>query len=156
MPSLLPGQPLGVAGVVALREMGEHEQPRPAPQCAKSEPGCASCRHRKYCGGGRRVLLLGWRSLAGAAAALRSAAVLDRWVLGEDGVPLAGAYLDALGLYFRCLGDHDLQHAVLRRGFDLVRLNMAGERDRTAEGTVITLGPVHLLIAGALREAPPV
>ena len=41
-----PGQPLGVAGVVALREMGEHEQPRPAPQCAKSEPGCASCRHR--------------------------------------------------------------------------------------------------------------
>src|SRR5439155_10538009 len=26
MPSPLPGQPLGVAGVVALREMGEHEQ----------------------------------------------------------------------------------------------------------------------------------
>jgi len=41
-----PGQPLGVAGVVALRETGEHEQPRPAPQCAKSAPGCASCRHR--------------------------------------------------------------------------------------------------------------
>src|SRR5437868_6338556 len=108
----------------------------------------------QYCGDGRRVLLLGWRSLAGAAAALRSVAVLDRWVLREDGVPLAGAYLDALGLYFRCLGDHDVQHAVLRRGFDLVRLNMAGERDRTTEGTVTTLGSVHLLIGGGVREAP--
>jgi hypothetical protein len=41
-----PGQPLGVAGVVALREMGEHDQPRPAPRRAGSEPGCACCRHR--------------------------------------------------------------------------------------------------------------
>src|SRR5208282_5744436 len=88
-------------------------------------------------GDGRRILLRGGRSLAGAAAALRSAAVLDRCVLREDGAPLAGAHLDALGLYFRCLGDHDLQHAVLHRGFDLVRLYVTGERDRTAEGTVI-------------------
>ena len=117
MPSLLPGQPLGVAGVVALREMGEHEQPRrqprPAPQCAKSEPECAPAVTAVLGGDGRRVLLPGWGSLAGAAAALLSAAVLDRCVLREDGVPLAGAHLDALGLYFRCLGDHDLQHAVL-------------------------------------------
>jgi len=41
-------------------------------------------------------------------------------------VTLAGAHLDALGLYVRRLGHHDLQHAVLHRGFDLVRLNMAG------------------------------
>ena len=32
--------------------------------------------------------------MAGAAAALRSAAVLDRCVLREDGAPLAGAHLD--------------------------------------------------------------
>src|SRR2546429_8749286 len=55
-------------GVVALGEMGEHEQPRPAPQCAKGRAGMCLLPSPQYCGDGRRVLLLGWRSLAGAAA----------------------------------------------------------------------------------------
>src|SRR6266700_1873138 len=108
----------------------------------------------QYCGDGRRILLPGWRSLAGAAAALRSAAVLDRYAWREDGVTLAGAHLDALGLYVRCFGHQDLQHAVLHRGLDLVRLDVAGQGDRAAEGAVITLGPVHLLLGGIVREAP--
>ena len=38
----LPGQPLAVPGLVALREMGEHEQPRP--DCAAIWPACPAVR----------------------------------------------------------------------------------------------------------------
>ena len=83
-----------------------------------------------------------------------SAAVLGRCGWLQRGASLADAYLDALGLYFGRLWHHDLQHAVLRRGLDLVGLHVAGQGDRAAEGAVEPLGAVHLLLGGVVREVP--
>src|SRR5581483_12423404 len=85
---------------------------------------------------------------------LVSAAVLGRRARLQRGVSLADTYLDALGLYLGRLGHHDLQHAVLGRGLDLVRLHVARQGDRAAEGAVEPLGAVHLLLGGVMREAP--
>jgi hypothetical protein len=61
-------------------------------------------------GDGSRVVLPGRGSLAGGVAAvLLSAAVVDRCAWREDGVTLAGVYLDALGLDVGRLGHHDAE-----------------------------------------------
>src|ERR1022692_3166773 len=85
---------------------------------------------------------------------LLSAAVLGARTWRERGTTLAATHLDALGLIFLCLGHQDLQHAVLRRGFDLVRHNMAGQRDRAAEGAVAALAAVDLLPRGVVCGVP--
>jgi hypothetical protein len=48
-------------------------------------------------------------------------------------------------VHFVRLGHHDLQDTVLGGGIDLVRLDMGGQGDRSAERAVATLGPVDLL-----------
>ena len=48
----------------------------------------------------------------------------------------------ASNLVIRCSGHHDLQHAVLGRGLDLVRLHVARQGDRAAEGAVEPFGAV--------------
>src|SRR5690242_7514659 len=85
---------------------------------------------------------------------LVSAAVLGRRAWLQRGVSLADTHLDALGLYLGGLGHHDLQYAVLGRRLDLVRLHVAGQGDRAAEGAVEPLGAVHLLLGGVVREVP--
>src|SRR5215217_6578843 len=64
----------------------------------------------------------------------------------------AGAYLDALGLGLLHLGHHDLEHAVLERGLDLLGLDLGGQGDRAPEGAVAALDPVELLLGGVMGE----
>src|SRR5260370_15837380 len=116
---------------------------------------CASCRHRRV----ERCRQEGHAPRAAGPSpcgrGLMSAAVLGRCAWLQRGASLANAYLDALGPYFGCLWHHDLQHAVLCRGLDLVGLHVAGQGDRAAEGAVEPLGAVHLLLGGVGREVPP-
>jgi hypothetical protein len=73
------------------------------------------------------------------------------------GLARASAYLDSLGVHLGRLGHQHLQDAVLGRGFDLVRLDIAGQGDRPAERAVAALGPVDLLRGGlqAVRDHRP-
>ena len=115
---------------------GRHACPYRLPQAAGVPPAVTAV----LSDDGRRILFPD-ADAARPRPGPRSAAVLDRCVGRENGVSLAGAHPDALGLYVRCLGHQDLQHAVLRRGLDLVRLDVAGQGDRAAEGAVIDAQP---------------
>jgi len=113
----------------ATRRCRAHGHPAPRRTPANGRQGRPLPPPPSRAAAARGVMFHRWRVRRCDRLELLSGAGLAFFALCESGLPTADAHLNALGLYVLRLGHHDLQHAVLGRGFDGVRLHVGGQGD---------------------------